>query len=95
MLILFHNPTTDYARMWKIDYFIFQVFVPSFSKCYKSDDFNFACKECNMAFSAQERLERHVKKAHPPKRRTDQKPSSDFNHAFTSTTHFLASDPFS
>ena len=59
-----------------------------------SDNSNFVCKECNMVFSAQGRLDRHVKKAHSTKRRIDEKPSSDFNHAFTSTTHFSASGPF-
>lgn len=58
------------------------------------DPVNFPCKECNMVFSAKDRLERHVKKAHPEKRRISSNPSSDFNHAFTSNTHFSASGPF-
>jgi len=48
-----------------------------------------------MAFSDNIRLERHVKKAHPSKRRADARPSSDFNHAFISNTHFSASGQFS
>ena len=72
--------------------FNFQVFVLPFSNnCMNKDSIDFPCKECTMVFSAQDRLDRHVKKAHPTKRRIDQKPSSDFNHAFTSTTHFSAS----
>ena len=46
------------------------------------------CPSCNMVFSENIRLERHVKKAHPPKRRTDPNPSADFNHADISHTHF-------
>jgi hypothetical protein len=47
------------------------------------------CPNCNMNFSDNIRLERHVKKAHPPKRRIDPNPSSDFNHAdFSHNTHF-------
>ena len=49
------------------------------------------CPNCNMTFSNNIRLERHVKKAHPSKRRTDPKPSSDFNHAHVNYTHFSAS----
>ena len=56
---------------------------------------NASCPNCSMAFSDNIRLERHVKKAHPSKRRADARPSSDFNHAFISNTHFSASGPFS
>lgn len=49
------------------------------------------CPNCNMTFSNNIRLARHVKKAHPSKRRTDPKPSSDFNHAFITNTQFSAS----
>ena len=49
------------------------------------------CPNCNMTFSDNTRLDRHVKKAHPTKRRSDPKPSSDFNHAHINFTHFSAS----
>jgi hypothetical protein len=41
-----------------------------------------SCPNCKMGFSDLTRLERHVKKAHPPKRRIDSSPSADFNHAY-------------
>ena len=40
------------------------------------------CHSCSMVFVDKTRLERHVKKAHPPKRKIEQNPSSDFNHAY-------------
>ena len=46
------------------------------------------CHTYNMIFSANIRLQRHVKKAHPPKRKTDPNPSSDFNHADSNYQHF-------
>ena len=41
-----------------------------------------------MVFSENIRLERHVKKAHPPKRKIDSNSSADFNHADINFTHF-------
>ncbi len=41
-----------------------------------------SCPSCGMNFSDVQRLERHQKKAHPPKRRIDPAPSADFNHAY-------------
>jgi uncharacterized C2H2 Zn-finger protein len=41
-----------------------------------------SCPNCQMKFSENTRLERHEKKAHPPKRRIDPAPSADFNHAY-------------
>ena len=34
-----------------------------------------------MVFSNNVRLDRHVKKAHPPKQKIERSPSSDFNHS--------------
>jgi uncharacterized C2H2 Zn-finger protein len=42
----------------------------------------FSCTSCEMEFSDTIRLKRHVKKAHPPKRKIDPAPSAGFNHAF-------------
>ena len=48
-----------------------------------------SCPNCSMIFSDSIRRERHVKKAHPPKRKIDPNPSSDFNHAdFSHNAHF-------
>lgn len=41
-----------------------------------------SCPDCGMRFSEEKRLERHAKKAHPPKRKVSSNPSADFNHAF-------------
>jgi len=41
-----------------------------------------SCSICGMKFLDGTRLERHAKKAHPPKRMVDPAPSADFNHAF-------------
>ena len=47
------------------------------------------CPECNMVFSENARLERHVKKAHPPKRKIGSNASADFNHVDINThPHF-------
>ena len=43
---------------------------------------NIQCSSCSMMFSDETRLERHVKKAHPPKRKIEQNPSADFNHSY-------------
>ena len=48
-----------------------------------------SCPNCSMIFSDSIRLERHVKKAHPPKRRIEPNPSADFNHAYLPHSTFL------
>lgn len=46
------------------------------------------CPNCDMVFSENARLERHIKKAHPPKQKTVSNHSTDFNHADINYTHF-------
>lgn len=48
-----------------------------------------SCLNCSMVFSDIARFERHVKKAHPPKRKIEPNPSSDFNHAYLPHSTFL------
>ena len=48
----------------------------------------YTCSECRMKFTDEIRLERHVKKAHPPKRKVSVESSADFNHVHMNFHHF-------